>query len=229
MNGTLDSPRFEDLVSDLVLVALDARQKFDASFGQSESTFVYRRCRTRIADWYRRNYGDRRSHDPLLDPRSAMLYEPRKLHDVLAADDGHETDEPYAEAAERLGQEISAEGRDTLHRIAIPLVAGFRLPEIGTALGLPPGEAARRLARLRAELGEGGGRIPAPVPASPLATSVDTEGREDPRPSNPSRRLLERPREAHRRGPNAAERVPAPSTQGNPPGAARHGHTPLPG
>jgi hypothetical protein len=54
MGATLDRPRFEDLVSDLTIVGLVAKQKFDPEFGQAESTFIYRRMRVRIADWYRK-------------------------------------------------------------------------------------------------------------------------------------------------------------------------------
>ena len=152
MNATLDRPRFEDLVSDLVLVGLVARQRFDPNVGQGESTWCYRVMRRRIVDHYRRQYGDRRSHDPLLDPKSAVLYGPRKLRNLLA-DDGRETDESYAEAVERLGENLSDESRDTLRTIVVPLVAGCKENEIARALGVRRIDVEKRLAQLRSELG----------------------------------------------------------------------------
>jgi hypothetical protein len=81
MGATLTPPRFEDAVSYLTIVALGTRE-FDPEVGQGESTFIFRRCRVRLIDWYRREYGDRRSHDPLLDPRSGIPMGPRTPKDV---------------------------------------------------------------------------------------------------------------------------------------------------
>ena len=174
MNATLDRPRFEDLVSDLVLVGLVARQRFDPNVGQGESTWCYRVMRRRIVDHYRRQYGDRRSHDPLLDPKSAVLYRPRELRNLLA-DDGRETDESYAEAVERLGEDLSPEGREALRTIALPLVAGFSLIEIARAMGIRQMDVEARLARLREEL-EGGWQSDR-RPRSPLADASDKSSR----------------------------------------------------
>jgi hypothetical protein len=44
MDATLDRDRFEDLVSDVVIVGLRAMGKYDASCGQAASTHTYRRC-----------------------------------------------------------------------------------------------------------------------------------------------------------------------------------------
>jgi len=114
MGARLDDARLEDLISELTIVGLRAQERFDPSVGQAEPTYLYRRMRVRIIDWYRHNYGDRRSHDPLIDPKSATLYGPHNTGE-LVDDEDHETDdETYAETIERLSLGLSAEAQHTV-------------------------------------------------------------------------------------------------------------------
>ena len=105
MSATLDRPRFEDLVADLLLVGLTQGRSRPRRTGQAESTSLIADAR-RITDWYRRQYGDRRSHDPLLDPKSAMLVEPAGSCELLSPMTAtNNRPRAYAEAVERLGHD----------------------------------------------------------------------------------------------------------------------------
>ena len=58
--GFLDHDRLEDLVSYLSVIAVRYDARYDPSFGQARSTFIYRVLRRRVTDWYRKELGDSR-------------------------------------------------------------------------------------------------------------------------------------------------------------------------
>jgi DNA-directed RNA polymerase specialized sigma24 family protein len=174
IGARLDDARFEDLVSDLTIAGLRAQARFDPTVGQAQSTWCYRTMRRRIPDHFRKLLGDARNLDPPYHPRSAVLLEPKRLHDLLA-ENGHESAESHADAAERIAvrHDLSAEAADTLKRVVLPLAGGWRVPEVAHALKVRPSDVEEKLVRLRAELDGGGPRISLAPPESPRALARD--------------------------------------------------------
>ena len=142
--GFLDHDRREDLISYLCVVGLTAKQNFDPAYGQAESTFLYRRMRVRVVDWYRTTFGDSRSSDPTTTPRSAVLTDlPVPVYDAPQS---------FQLAVDELGRGLTPQARDTLETIGVALVAGYQEWEIARALELTVTDVRERLTTLRDEL-----------------------------------------------------------------------------
>ena len=153
MRAYLDEDRFQDLVSYLVIVGLRADVRFDPSFGQARSTYLYRRMRPRIVDWYRQTMGDDRyspAGDRTLHPRSAIPFP--DVAEFVAGEYEIRLEASMPLAVQALGQRVSDEGREKLATIARPLAEGYEPQEIAKRLGVRRAEVERRLERLRDEL-----------------------------------------------------------------------------
>lgn len=157
MQARLDPERFEDLVSFLVEVGVRADARFDPGYGdggQARTTYLYRRMRPRIVDWYRHTMGDGRYlPDRTKHPRSAIPFADASELSVAAGYAFELTfDSSMSLAVESLAAGISDAGRETLATIVRPLAEGFRVQEIARGLGITTAKLDARLEQLRAEL-----------------------------------------------------------------------------
>ena len=144
----LPPDRFEDAASFMLVIACRAVVRFDPSYGQALSTFVYRRTRPRLIDWYRMVLGDRR-HASTFEARHAFHFAERyedeldgkSCEDAYEFDDEHDLDR----AEEELGRGLSEEALRGLHLYRLDEEHGRRVPAGKGS------ELARKAAR--AELG----------------------------------------------------------------------------
>lgn len=149
----LPEDRFEEAHGYLMLVACRAVVRYDPAYGQALSTFVYRRVRPRLVDWYRETLGDSR-YPRSFAGKHALLFADRyedELGDATVEDE-YLTDE-LVEAEADLGSSLSEEARLGLHyaqrraegywtapeRLGGHNGSGPRLTRVGQAL-----EAARK-------------------------------------------------------------------------------------
>ena len=114
----LPPDRFEDAASFLLVIACRAVVRFDPAFGQALSTFVYRRVRPRLVDWYRATLGDSR-HASAFKVRHALLFADRYEDELdgVTCEDSYELDaeRDLDRAEEELGRGLSEEARRGLH------------------------------------------------------------------------------------------------------------------
>lgn len=154
----LDAHRFEDLVSYLVVVGLRAHTKFDPAFGQSESTFLYRRMRPRVIDWIRCELGDNRQVGGGRGAfrRNLLTLDEMDPDEVPGSTPAWQSDEDAAEewtqALERVGEGLTEEARETLMAVGLRLVDGESLRTMSEELGASRIAVSRRITRLREEL-----------------------------------------------------------------------------
>ncbi len=143
----LPSDRFDEAHGFLMLAACRAVVRFDPSYGQALSTFVYRRTRPRLVDWYRMVLGDTRHHT--FEVRHAFLFAERYEDELDGAtcEDSYELDDErdLDRAEEELGRGLSEEARRGLHLFRLDEEHGHR---VYTGKG---SERARKA--VRAELG----------------------------------------------------------------------------
>jgi len=144
----LPPDRFEDAASFMLVIACRAVLRFDPSYGQALSTFVYRRTRPRLIDWYRSVLGDTR-HASTFKVRHAFLFAERYEDELDGAtcEDSYELDDEHDldRAEEELGRGLSEEALRGLHLFRLDEEHGHR---VRAGRG---SELARKAAR--AELG----------------------------------------------------------------------------
>jgi hypothetical protein len=109
---------YEDALSFLVGLAWELADKYDPAFGQSFSTFCYRRLRLRLVDWYRSRFGDARYGE---QPTVAISDEER--HEVAAA-----FDFSWPEVLSLINSvQVAPTTRQVLQRVVIPLMESGQL------------------------------------------------------------------------------------------------------
>jgi len=127
----LPSDRFDEAHGFLMLAACRAVVRFDPSYGQALSTFVYRRTRPRLTDWYRLVLGDSR-YPHTWAAKHALLFAER-LEDELDGvpyEDSYELDDDEHDldcAEEELGRGLSEEARRGLHLYRLDEEHGHRV------------------------------------------------------------------------------------------------------
>jgi len=126
----LPPDRFDDAASFMLVGACKAVLRFDPSYGQALSTFVYRRTRPRLIDWYRMVLGDTR-HASTFEVRHAFHFAERyedeldgaSCEDSYDFDDEHDLDR----AEEELGRGLSEQALRGLHLYRIDEEHGHRV------------------------------------------------------------------------------------------------------
>jgi hypothetical protein len=159
MNATLRREDLEDLVSYLCERALVLAPRFDPSYGYAFTTFLSRRLRFAVIEWFRRNLGDSRygnqkahvGYLPLhtMSPDAAERYfvEPEPVQDDMHA------------AVEDLGRGLSAEAQETLALVAAPRAQGWRPTDVMRASGISLRAQTVRLKALQRELDRAARRV----------------------------------------------------------------------
>ncbi len=126
----LPHDRFDDAASFMLVAACGAVVRFDPSYGQALSTFVYRRTRPRLTDWYRQQLGDSR-YPKAFKARHALLFADRledeldgaTCEDFYDCDNEHDVDR----AEEELARGLSEEARRGLHLYRLDEEHGHRV------------------------------------------------------------------------------------------------------
>lgn len=126
----LPSDRADEAHGFLMIAACRAVVRFDPSYGQALSTYVYRRTRPRLTDWYRQVLGDSR-YQLTFEARHAKLFADRfedeldvTCEDTCDLDDEHDLDR----AEEELGRGLSEEARRGLRLYRADVEEGRRVP-----------------------------------------------------------------------------------------------------
>ncbi len=126
----LPPDRFEDAASFMLVIACRAVVRFDPAYGQALSTFVYRRTRPRLVDWYRMVLGDTR-HPTTFEVRHAFHFAERYEDELDGAtcEDSYELDDEHDldRAEEALGRGLSEEARRGLHLYRLDEEHGHRV------------------------------------------------------------------------------------------------------
>jgi len=126
----LPPDRFDEAHGFLMLAACRAVVRFDPAYGQALSTFVYRRTRPRLTDWYRSVLGDTRYPDTWAARHSLLFAERLEDEpDEATYEDSYELDDDHAldRAEEELGRGLSEEARRGLHLYRIDEEHGHRV------------------------------------------------------------------------------------------------------
>ena len=123
----LPPDRYEDAASFMLIGACKTVLRFDPSYGQALSTFVYRRTRPRLIDWYRMVLGDPR-HASTFEARHAFHFADRYEDELDGVtyeldDDEHDLDR----AEEELGRGLSEQARRGLHLYRLDEEHGHRV------------------------------------------------------------------------------------------------------
>jgi len=126
----LPPDRFEDAASFMLVIACRAVVRFDPAYGQALSTFVYRRTRPRLIDWYRMVLGDTR-HASTFKARHAFHFAERYEDELDGAtcEDSYELDDEHDldRAEEELGRGLSEEALRGLHLFRLDEEHGHRI------------------------------------------------------------------------------------------------------
>ncbi len=127
----LPPDRFEDAASFMLVIACRAVVRFDPAYGQALSTFVYRRTRPRLVDWYRSVLGDTR-HPTTFKARHAFHFAERYEDELdgVPYEDSYELDDDEHDldrAEEELGRGLSEEARRGLHLYRLDEEHGHRV------------------------------------------------------------------------------------------------------
>ena len=126
----LPPDRFEDAASFMLVIACRAVVRFDPAYGQALSTFVYRRTRPRLTDWYRSVLGDTR-YPATWPARHAFLFAERYEDELdgVTYDDSYELDDEHDldRAEEELGRGLSEEALRGLHLFRLDEEHGHRV------------------------------------------------------------------------------------------------------
>lgn len=125
------------------------RAWFDPSYGQAMSTYLYRVMRRRYPDFLRTTLGDNRSRGRGRRVPAGARFPLRELEGAVWDDNSGGLDEALA----TLGENLSEESRTTIREVAVPLAAGWKMPELAVALEVRQMDIEQRLERLREELG----------------------------------------------------------------------------
>lgn len=145
----LDRDRREELDSYLAEVGARYALRFDPSYGQAMSTYLYRVMRRRYPDFLRTTLGDNRSRGRGRRVPAGARFPLRELEGAVWDDNSGGLDEALA----TLGENLSEESRTTIREVAVPLAAGWKMPELAVALDVRQMDIEQRLERLREELG----------------------------------------------------------------------------
>jgi DNA-directed RNA polymerase specialized sigma24 family protein len=155
MGATLAPDLFDDLVSSILIRALQEAPRYDPGRGYAFTTFLSRRMRFGVTDWYRATFGDARygpQRRPLADYVSLSPGAYEGEVELPAPEQEHES---MADALVELGEGLSEEARWALREIGLRLAAGYGETEAVARVagaGETATEARRRLALLRQEL-----------------------------------------------------------------------------
>ena len=126
----LPPDRFDEAHGFLMLAACRAVVRFDPAYGQALSTFVYRRTRPRLTDWYRSVLGDSR-YPHTWAARHSLLFAERLEDepDGVTYEDSYELDDEHDldRAEEELGRGLSEEARRGLHLYRLDEEHGHRV------------------------------------------------------------------------------------------------------
>ncbi len=127
----LPPDRFDDAASFMLVAACKTVLRFDPSYGQALSTFVYRRTRPRLVDWYRMVLGDTR-HASTFKVRHAFLFAERYEDELdgVPYEDSYELDDDEHDldrAEEELGRGLSEEALRGLHLYRLDEEHGHRV------------------------------------------------------------------------------------------------------